>query len=438
MQNHSDEPIINRRQSLFITGSSIISAATTFLVTWLAARSLPPEDGKEFLVFWSLTSLVFATLLGVQQESARLIGATGMPKKGAQDSNTDNLNTQNTYRPIQVAALVGLTCTLIFVALTPIWLGSVLPQDDWRSILIIATATTVYACHVYCIGATAGMRAWTEYALLISTGGVLCLVLSALSSITGAGLFAFQLSFAVTAFLWLCFVAFSPTVRETTRLRIEGSRRVAYTGMMIAVGTAVAIAAMSVGFPVFLEATNTEGGSPENTALLAAIILGISITRAPIMLPLQAFQGVAISYFLSRSQKPFSALAKPALALIGLGAVGAVAAFLIGPWIFDLIYSNYAGQLSGSFLAGLTFAAALLAVTTLSGTAALAMGLHKVYLAGWVLAVISAFLCLLLPLGLESKTILALTVAPLFGFAVHLGGMEIQTRSDHAKATDST
>lgn len=423
MSEEHTEAVISRGQSLFITASSIISAGTTFLVTWLAARSLTIEDNKDFLVFWSLTSLVFATLLGVQQESARLIGSHHLSK-----GNSASVPRQRTYNPLVVATWVGLTCALIFAALTPVWLGTVLPAGDWRTVLLITLVTAVYACHVYCIGAMAGTRSWTEYALLISTGGIFCFLCTLLVSVVGGGLLAFQLSFLATAFLWLIFVAFSPRVRSATRLRLVGRPGAAYRSMLLAVGTAVAMAAMSTGFPIFLEATSSKAET-ESDALLAAIILGISITRAPIMMPLQAFQGVAVSYFLAHAQRPTAALLKPVGALLALGAVGAGAAYLLGPWLFDEIYEKYAGQLDGAFLAALTFAAALLAVTTLSGTAALAMGAHRIYLAGWVVTVVVAFGCLLLPLDLETKTIVALMASPVIGAAAHLAGMEVLSRT---------
>lgn len=423
MSEEHTEAVISRGQSLFITASSIISAGTTFLVTWLAARSLTIEDNKDFLVFWSLTSLVFATLLGVQQESARLIGSHHLSK-----GNSASVPHQRTYNPLVVATWVGLTCALIFAALTPVWLGTVLPAGDWRTVLLITLVTAVYACHVYCIGAMAGTRSWTEYALLISTGGIFCFLCTLLVSVVGGGLLAFQLSFLATAFLWLIFVAFSPRVRSATRLRLVGRPGAAYRSMLLAVGTAVAMAAMSTGFPIFLEATSSKAET-ESDALLAAIILGISITRAPIMMPLQAFQGVAVSYFLAHAQRPTAALLKPVGALLALGAVGAGAAYLLGPWLFDEIYEKYAGQLDGAFLAALTFAAALLAVTTLSGTAALAMGAHRIYLAGWVVTVVVAFGCLLLPLDLETKTIVALMASPVIGAAAHLAGMEVLSRT---------
>lgn len=424
MSEEPTEAVISRGQSLFITASSIVSAGTTFLVTWLAARSLTVEDNKDFLVFWSLTSLVFATLLGVQQESARLIGSARL----GQQKKSNHVSEERTYNPLVVATWVGITCAVIFAALTPIWLGTVLPAGDWRTVFLITLVTAVYACHVYCIGAMAGIRAWTEYALLISTGGIFCFLCTLLASIMGAGLLAFQLSFLATAFLWLVFVVFSPRVRGATRLSLVGRPRAAYRSMMLAVGTAVAIAAMSTGFPIFLEATSSTT-TPESAALLAAIILGISITRAPIMLPLQAFQGVAVSYFLAHSRRPTAALIKPLLALVGLGIAGGAIAWGVGPWLFDGIYSNYSGQLSGLFLATLTFAAALLAITTLSGTAALAMGAHRIYLIGWVATIAVAFGCLLLPLNLEAKTALALIAGPLVGLGIHLVGMEARVRS---------
>lgn len=425
MSQENSEPLISRGQSLFITTSSIISAGSTFLVTWLAARSLTVEDNKDFLVFWSLTSLVFATLLGVQQESARLIGSARLTASSQQSGE------EQTYRPILLATGVGLTCALIFLLFTPLWLNRVLPPDAGLTVLLIALTAVAYACQTYSIGAMSGLRAWTEYALLISTGGIFCFAATLLASALGAGLWAFQLAYLATAFLWIFFVPFSKQTRKALRLTLRGSWQPAYRSMILSVGTALAIASVSTGFPIFLEATSSRDTS-QDIALLAAIILGISITRAPIMIPLQTFQGVAVSYFLNHLDRPLTALVKPILGLLATGLLGAVAAYFLGPWLFGLLYPSYTEQLSGFFLGSLTFAAALLAVTTLTGTAALSIGAHRTYLAGWVLTLVLAFACLLLPLGLEAKTLLALTLSPLLGACLHLVG--IQALSQREKA----
>ncbi|MBM7051750.1 hypothetical protein [Rothia sp. ZJ1223] len=407
------DSVITRGQSIFIASASIISAATTFAVTWLSSRVLSVDDNKEFLVFWSLMSLVFATLLGVQQEAARLIGSQ-------QDAVSNNK--PGGARPLVVALGVGVLCAVVLALASPYLMNYVLSVNTGRSMLLVLIGTVAYALHVYFIGAMAGLKAWTLYGLLISTGGIFTLAASGIASLFSKDVFFFQLAFTATAFLWLVFLAFSPTARSAARIRVAEPASVVFKAMLWTLLTALAMAAVSTGFPVFLEATSSTSAT-EKAALLSAIILGISITRAPIMIPLQAFQGVAISHFLAHQNQPVKALLKPVAVFIGIGVVGAGAAFLLGPWLFDLIYPKYAGQLSGAVLAVLTFAGALLALTTLSGTVALALNKHRLYLAGWVVALLVSLVCLVVGTDLVAKANIALIAGPLAGFAVHLAGI---------------
>ena len=74
-------------------------------------------------------------------------------------------------------------------------------------------------------------------------------------------------------------------------------------------------------------------------------------------------------------------------------------------------------------LAWLTAAAVAIALLTLTGAAAVAAALHRAYAVGWVGATVASVLLLLLPLGLETRTVVALLCGPLVGIAVHLGAL---------------
>ncbi len=60
---------------------------------------------------------------------------------------------------------------------------------------------------------------------------------------------------------------------------------------------------------------------------------------------------------------------------------------------------------------------------TLTGAATVAAALHRAYALGWIIATVAAVALLLLPLGLEARTIIALLCGPLVGIAVHLGAL---------------
>ena len=55
--------------------------------------------------------------------------------------------------------------------------------------------------------------------------------------------------------------------------------------------------------------------------------------------------------------------------------------------------------------------------------AATAAALHRAYSLGWVSATVASALLLLLPLGLETRTVIALLCGPVVGIAVHLAAL---------------
>ena len=77
----------------------------------------------------------------------------------------------------------------------------------------------------------------------------------------------------------------------------------------------------------------------------------------------------------------------------------------------------------GALLAWLTTAAIAIALLTLTGAATVAAALHRAYAAGWISATVASMLLLLLPLDLETRTVIALLCGPMVGIAVHLAAL---------------
>jgi len=57
---------------------------------------------------------------------------------------------------------------------------------------------------------------------------------------------------------------------------------------------------------------------------------------------------------------------------------------------------------------------------TLTGAATVAAALHRAYSLGWVAATVASGLLLLVPLPLQTRTVVALLCGPMVGIAVHL------------------
>jgi hypothetical protein len=65
----------------------------------------------------------------------------------------------------------------------------------------------------------------------------------------------------------------------------------------------------------------------------------------------------------------------------------------------------------------------------LTGAAVVAAKLHRAYALGWVGATLASGLLLLLPLPLETRTVVALLCGPLVGIGVHLVALARAGRS---------
>lgn len=155
---------------------------------------------------------------------------------------------------------------------------------------------------------------------------------------------------------------------------------------------------------------------PEIVEASAPFLLALSLTRATLLMPVNAFQGMAIAHVVAHRHRARAVLVKVG-ALIGVvGGVGALAAWAVGPWVLDLLRPGY--RVEGTVLAGLMMGAASLALLVLVSSVCLAMSHHIVYVTGWVAAFLAAFALLLLPAELELRAIVSLTLGPLVGTTI--------------------
>jgi O-antigen/teichoic acid export membrane protein len=122
-------------------------------------------------------------------------------------------------------------------------------------------------------------------------------------------------------------------------------------------------------------------------------------------------------------------LLAPAGIIGGIGAIGVLAASLVGPWLLRVAFGQQY-QASGALLAWLTAAAVAIAMLTLTGAATVAVALHRAYSLGWVGATLASGLLLLLPLSLPTRTVIALLCGPLVGIGVHLVALSRAGQAD--------
>lgn len=434
---------VNRYQSLALLGSSVLAAASTLVVTMIAQRALTGSELTEFLLFWSALFTVTGVITGLQPEITRAVGTarTYAAADGVASAHpaSDGTPAPQGARVVTVAAALGAVAGALVLVSSPLWAGQQIPHSAAVGVTVMAVGVFLYALQATISGVAAGEDRWYLFATvggLESAGRLLLMLAVALLIPSLAGL---EMATVIPMGLWLilALVTFSGRRLWVARADVPAGRLT--VNILWSFLSSAAAAMLMMGFPNVLKAS---GAAESEPVVLGTLILAISITRSPIMIPLQAFQGVAVSAFLKQRHRPVAAFIKPAAAVVAVGAVGALAAYLVGPLLFRLIYppaagteSAYEAAASGLSLGALVFASALLALMTLSGNMALAVNQHRIYLAGWVVAaVVTLGLAFLLPAPLVPRAVVALAVGPVCGFVVHMVGVSMASRAEETRA----
>ena len=439
---------VTRYQSLALLGSSLLAAVSTLLVTMIAQRALNGSELTEFLLFWAALFTVTGIITGIQPEITRAVGTArtravadrALANRAASGgaASAEGSAPQGA-RVVTVTAALGAIAGALVLVSSPLWAGQQIPHSAAVGVTVMAVGVFLYALQATMSGVTAGEDRWYLFAAvggLESAGRLILMLAAALMIPSLAGL---EVATVVPMGLWLILALVTVSGRRLWVARADVPARRLTTNILWSFLSSAAAAVLMMGFPNVLKAS---GAAESEPVVLGTLILAISITRSPIMIPLQAFQGVAVSAFLKQRHRPVAAFIKPAAAVVAVGAMGALAAYLVGPLLFRLIYppaagaeSAYEAAASGITLGALVFASALLALMTLSGNMALAVNQHRIYLAGWVVAAaVTLSLAFLIPAPLVPRAIVALAVGPVCGFVVHMVGVALASRTEEAHA----
>ena len=386
--------------------ASLWSAAVTYVVMTVAARVLEPAQATLLLTVLAVLFAAYGVLSGLALEVTRSIAAS---VHQARDDGP---------RLWVVAAVTSLVTCGVVVALVPIWRSRILHDADAGLLVALSVAVTGYVWHCVLVGAATGRARWGDAASVIGAEATVRLLSTVAVVLGAASITSMGVATAAGAFAWLVLLVVSPGVRSALSLRTDCAWPALARRISAALVAQGASAVLVVGFPVLLAATT----APADYRSAAPLLLAVSLTRAPVLLPLNALQGVVVSHLVRAS----TGLARPLVRMLGavalVGLVGAALAYLVGPALLGVLFgADYV--VTGGVLAVLTFAAAGTAALTLTGACAQALALHAVYLAGWVVAVVACLLLLQAPGSLELRTCLSLGLAPLAGLLVHGVGL---------------
>jgi O-antigen/teichoic acid export membrane protein len=393
--------------------ATVLTALCGYAVVYLAARDLAPAGFSVFAVFWGAFGLVTGAANGLLQETTREVRAGGYEGRA---EVVPGLERRSTH-PLRVAAMVGLGAAAVIAVTSPLWSGRVFAEAHWLSVGLLSVGLAGFCLHATLLGMLAGTNHWTQYGALMVTDAVIRVAVAVATFAIGWGLVGFLWATVAGAVAWLVMMMASPTTRAAARLLTPGGTATFLRGAAHSITAAGASAILVMGFPVLLKTTSNQLGAEGGV-----VILAVTLTRAPLLVPLTAMQGNLIAHFVDERTQRLRALVAPAALVGAIGVLGILAAGLVGPWLLRVGFGpDY--HAAGALLAWLTAAAVAIAMLTLTGAATVAAAMQRAYALGWVGATVASTLLLLLPLALETRTVVALLCGPLVGIGVHLAAL---------------
>lgn len=394
---------VTRGSVVRVGAATVVSAVCGYAVLYLAARNLEPAGFSVFAVFWGAFGLLAGAANGLLQESTREVRQAHEAPPGGPRT-----------RPLRVALLVGIGSALLVGVTAPLWSAHVFSQARLLSVALLAAGIAGFCMHATLLGVLAGVNRWSEYGTLIVGDAFGRVAVAIATFLLGWGLVGYLWATVAGSVAWLVLLLASPAARAAARELTPGTVGTFLRGASHSIAAAGASAILVMGFPVLLKATSADLG-----AAGGVVILAVTLTRAPLLVPLTAMQGNLIAHFVDQRAARLRALLMPTAVVLGLGAVAVAVAGLAGPWLLEVAFGPQY-RAPGPLLAWFTTAAIAIALLTLTGAAAVAAALHRAYAAGWIGATLASALLLLLPLDLETRTVVALTSGPVVGIVVHL------------------
>jgi hypothetical protein len=418
------------RAAVVVALTAGAAAAVSYVVMWIATHALSTSEATVFLTVLAVLLFCYGILAGL---------ATEVTRSTATAQRDGNASGPSLWL---VGAVAAAVCSVVLVLFVVTWHDRLLgPGADVGTIaataLVMGVGVAGYAFHSTAVGALTGRAQWSGCATVIGGEAAARLLLTVAAAALGAGTVGMVAGSSFSALAVLVVLVAVPAVRAVMGAGTDCSGRILGWRIAQSMLAQASAAAVVVGFPVMLAATT----APADYLQAAPLILAISLTRAPLLVPLNAVQGVAVSYLVHADRRFGRALLVVVAVLAAAGALGILLAWSIGPWLMATLFgSDY--RVEGWVLGFLTFSATLLALLTVTGATCQATNRHAAFVGGWLVATGTTACLLVLPGSIEQRSVVALLVGPAVGLIVHVvalaragvDGQLVEGNQTHARA----
>lgn len=403
-----------------VTAATVIGGLAGYVITWLVPRQIGFAEYSTFAIFWAYLFLLISGLSGIQQEVTRAT-RRAQPRALSREHQARNFGFS-----AAAATLIAILAT------APLWQGGVFPQHGWALVWPLAIGASSYVLVAVLYGALYGTAQWWSLFWLISVDAVMRLAAIAvvliftfdLRVLAWAAVIPFPLTIAI---LWL-YVRF----RVSGGLQFDVGYRQLSWNVLRTVMAAASMGMLVSGFPMLLGVTSRG----ESMEVLGLVILAATLVRAPLIVVSMAFQSYLVVLFRDRARGLWKIFLALQSVILGVGVVLGIAGWWLGPPVFAMLFP---GELvpDGWLIAVLVVSSALVAAMFVSAAAALSQSRHAIYTAGWVVAAVLTVACLLTPVDIIARTVLALLIGPVGGLIVQGGYLAISARSHSQSPTQS-
>ncbi len=412
-----------RSSVVLILGATAISGIAGYVVTWRVFTSVGAAGYGVFSVFWSALFLVVGVLFGLQQESTRataqtvIAGSTGMSRGR-----------------VSLWAFAGVGALVVGVAViatSPLWAVPSLGAANAGLAWLVALGAALNCLVAAASGVMAGAGMWRQLAAIVALDGILRVVgvTAVLSFSHDPVLLAIAVIAPFPISLAIVFVSAPRALVERARVAIGIRALIANTGRTMLAASATAV--LINGFPLVLSFFT----GPSDHAALGSLVLAVTLTRAPILVPLTALSSFMVSRFSHHPDRTGRTVAVLLAAIAAVVVVLCAAAWLWGEQVMRLVFGAEF-DLAPGVLVALIASSGLIGALFVSGSAVLARNAHGLYAAGWVVASVVTLALLFVPIDLPLRAAIALAVGPLAGLVVHLGGLRAGRGSRVSPARD--
>jgi len=404
----------------------MFSAISGYVVMLLAWRVLGSEDYSQFAAYWGAFFALGGVANGLMQEITRSVRVTG--------AGTVLAPSGTRVRLLPAGLLLGIVFAVAVFVSGPAWSSLGLPTHSGVGVMLMAVGILGFTLQAATAGALSGTERWKSYAVLLTVDAALRLIVAGAAGLLGGPGFGFAVATVAGTVAWALLATLSPSTRAALRSALDVGPGVFWRNTASAMLASSGTSALVVGFPVLITATARDS---DPAPLVGAVILAITLTRAPLLVPLTSFQSAMIVYFVGHRRDGVRSLVAPLGAVAAAGLAGASAAWLIGPWLLGSLFGD-ASELPGAVLAALTASSVGTAALMVTSNAALAFNKHVLYSAGWWTAVtVSGLLLVFVPSSLEIRAAVALLVGSGIGVLVQLIGLSCVRKVDLGSALPS-